>query len=240
MEEKNKLKLKDLVKKPSDIRKKNLKMIIYSKSFVGKSFFATNNPTYKTLVLDLESGTGGLEDRENVDIIPISNVTEFKNVLEMLEKDCPYDLVVVDSFTKYSEMLYAVLTKIYPEKKDSMLLWNTLDLKFRQYYELLLKLDSNVVITALEELYAPEGLPYAIRYPMIKAKKFKEYMPSQADIVAYANVNKDNVRTIYLKPSREYMSKNRFERFFKIDEIKEDDELFSFEKLHKLLLKSFK
>ena len=230
--------LKSLVKKPSDIRKKNMKMIVYAKSFTGKTFFATNNPTYKTLVLDLESGTGGLEDKNNINIIPIEDVTKFKQVLEALEKDCQYDLVVIDSFTKYSEMLYAVLTKIYPEKKDSMLLWNTLDLKFRQYYELLLKLNTNVVTTALEELYAPEGIPYAIRYPMIKAKKFKEYMPSQADIVAYMNIDKDNVRTMYLKPSREYISKNRFERFFKVDEIKQYDELFSFENLHKAILNS--
>ena len=230
--------LKSLVKKPSDIRKKSMKMLLYGKSGLRKTTFATNNPTYKTLVLDLEAGTGGLEDKENIDIIPIEDVTKFKNVLEALKEDCPYDLVVVDSFTKYSEMLYAVLTKIYPEKKDSMLLWNTLDIKFRQYYDLLLKLNANVIIIALEELYAPEGFPYAIRYPMIKAKKFKEYMPSQADIVAYVNVDKDNVRTIYIEPSREYVSKNRFEKFFKIDRIKQDDELFSFENLHKAILSS--
>jgi len=108
------------VMKPKDLVSKNLKALLYGKSGIGKTFLAgsVNN----ALVIDLEKGSASVKNK-NIDVAPVSNAGEFREILEYLKTDTKYETIVIDSLTRYGEMLFVALSKMYPDKKDSMKLW---------------------------------------------------------------------------------------------------------------------
>ena len=106
--------------KPKEMVSKNLKCIIYGQSGIGKSYLAGS--VKNAVVLDLEKGSASVKNKD-IDVIPISNAGEFREALNWA-KEQSYDTIVIDSITRYSEMLFVALSSLYPDKKDSMKLWS--------------------------------------------------------------------------------------------------------------------
>jgi len=100
--------------KPSELISKNIKMLVYGTSSSGKSYFASGADN--ALVLDLEKGMASAQ-REDIDILPVNSAREFKEAIEYAAKS-DYDTIIIDSLTKYSEMLFIAVKEAYPENNE--------------------------------------------------------------------------------------------------------------------------
>ena len=208
--------------KPSELISKNIKMLVYGTSSSGKSYFASGADN--ALVLDLEKGMASAQ-REDIDILPVNSAREFKEAIEYAAKS-DYDTIIIDSLTKYSEMLFIAVKEAYPDPKQSMLMWMNFDAAIRSRVTEILAIDKHIIFTALvEDVVTEDG--WTQRYPMLKAKKFKMMVTSYFDLVLYIDVE-DNERKIHLRPGSDYVAKNRLANKVDLpDVIGESDKLFN-------------
>jgi len=212
--------------KPKDLVAKNLKALIYGKSGIGKTYLAGS--VKDALVLDLEKGSASVKNKD-IDVVPIANAKEFKEVLEYLKTDTKYKTIVVDSITRYAEMLYVALTKLYPDKKDSMKLWGDFDVVSRQRLEDLLQIEKNIIVTALEEDVNDGG--FLRKYPMYKASKFKMMIPSYFDLVSHLVIDEQGNRMMINEPTQDAIGKNRLVGFGIPNVISSNEELYDMQKI---------
>jgi phage nucleotide-binding protein len=211
--------------KPKDLIRKNVKCLIYGKSGTGKTYFSTGGGS-KTLVLDLEGGSTSAQS--DVDVIRITSPKEFKEAIEYAKNESKHENLVIDSLTRYSEMLYVAVKNHFTDPKKSMQMWMHFDYILRERNEEIWSINKHVIMIALEELHEAE-LGTFISFPSVKAKKFKDLLPSYPDLVLYATVQ-DKKRKIVSAPLDSATTKNRLPNYVP-DIIEEDSELFNFYKL---------
>ena len=211
--------------KPKDLISKNLKTLIYAPSGSGKTYLSTS--VDNAVVLDLESGTASASNK-NIDVITISNAGEFKKALDWVKAQ-KYSTVVIDSLTRYGEMLYVALTQLYPDKKDSMLLWSQFDTVSRQRLEDILSINKNIVVTMLEENANDGGV--LKKFPMYKANKFKMMIPSYFDLVGHIVTDENSERLLITEPTDDAVGKNRLVSFNIPTVIKQQDELYNLQNI---------
>jgi len=211
--------------KPKDLISKNLKILLYGESGKGKSYLAGS--VENAIVLDLEKGSASVKNKD-IDVIPVDNAKVFKEALEWV-KNQPYDTVVIDSITRYGEMLYIALTQVYPDKKDSMLLWNQFDILSRQRLEAILSINKNIVVTMLEE-NANDGGSLK-KFPMYRANKFKMMIPSYFDLVSHIVIDENGERLLISEPTDDAVGKNRLIEFGIPTVIKQENELYDLQNI---------
>lgn len=211
--------------KPKDLVSKNLKALIYGQSGIGKTYLSTS--INNAIVLDLEKGSASASNKD-IDVIPIENAKEFKEALEWV-KEQPYETIIIDSITRYSEMLFVALSRLYPDKKDNIRLWGDFDLVSRQRLEDILALNKNIIVTSLEEQVNDAGI--LLKHPMYKANKFKVMIPSYFDFVGHLVTDESGKRVLVSEPTDDAIGKNRLVEFGIPTVIKEDDELYSFDRI---------
>jgi len=208
------------IMKPKDLVRKNLKILLYANSGSGKTYLAGS--VKNGIVLDLEKGTVSVKNKD-IDIAPISNAVEFKQAIDEV-KQTDYETVVIDSLTRYGEMLFVALSERYPEKRDSMNLWGDFDKISRQRIEDILSINKNIVVTCLEEQVSDGGV--LIKHPMYKANKFKFMLPSYFDLVGRIIKDENDKRQLVLEPTSDAIGKNRLVDFGIPNRISEDDKLY--------------
>ena len=211
--------------KSKDLISKNLKILLYGESGKGKSYLAGS--VKNAIVLDLEKGSASVKNKD-IDVIPVDNAKMFKETLEWV-KNQSYDTVVIDSLTRYGEMLYVALTQVYPDKKDSMLLWNQFDILSRQRLESILSINKNIVVTMLEE-NANDGGSLK-KFPMYRANKFKIMIPSYFDLVGHIVIDENGERLLITEPTEDAVGKNRLIEFGIPTVIKQEDELYDLQNI---------
>jgi len=211
--------------KPKDLVSKNLKILIYGPSGMGKTYLAGS--VDNAVVLDLEKGSASVKNKD-IDVIPISDASEFKKAIEWV-KTQNYKTVVIDSITRYSEMLFVALSKIYPDKRDSMKLWSDFDIYSRQRVEDILGINKNIVVTALEEQVNDGGM--LKKHPMYKANKFKMMLPSYFDMVTHLVKDNEGHRFMISEPTEDAIGKNRLVDFGIPNVIRDDEEFYDLQKI---------
>jgi phage nucleotide-binding protein len=217
------------IQKPKDLASTNLKALIYGPSGKGKTYLAGS--VENALVLDLEKGSASVKNKD-LDVIAIENAGMFKEVLKWVKESqeaSKYETIVIDSLTRYGEMLFVALSMLYPDKKDSMKLWGDFDVVSRQRLEDILSINKNIIITALEEQVSDGGI--LIKHPMYKANKFKMMIPSYFDFVGHLVSDNDGKRILISEPTSDAVGKNRLIDFGISTIINEDDELYNFQKI---------
>lgn len=81
-------------------RKKTLNVMIYGEPGVGKTTFASTAPR-PMLWLEAEGGTHSIADTEGIDIVKVSGLDSYREVLSFLyENPDKYKTVVIDSLTE--------------------------------------------------------------------------------------------------------------------------------------------
>jgi len=197
----------DIVK-PKDIVTKNIKMLIYGQSGSGKTKFATNvKDGGKTLLIDLEKGSASAYNK-NIDSVIVNSAVEYKVVLEELQTDTKYDTIIVDSYTKYAEMLYDTLKTADPSRQNGQAVWGDYSFRITSNTLNLLSLKKNIIITALDDRVLFED--YKISFPLVAGQKFKISLPKEFDIVGYLTEDKHGNRILRTDKTNEHMGKDRF------------------------------
>lgn len=137
-------------------RPQYVKMMVYGESGVGKTTFAASAPR-PMLWLDAEGGTASIDDAEGIDVMAVSTLEDFRNVVLYLhENPTKYKTVVVDSF---SEAQVSVMKQIMKavvkadQSRDEFLPqfaeWGRLTGVMREVARALRDLPAHLVITAL-------------------------------------------------------------------------------------------
>ena len=105
--------------KPKELINDNATCLIYGIPGMGKTTLLGMLPG-KTLIIDIDKGTRVLSDRDNVDIVRVSEnlPQEIDNILKDLQKKCDYQNVAVDSL---SELERGLLTYYGKQGKNDNL-----------------------------------------------------------------------------------------------------------------------
>jgi hypothetical protein len=209
--------------KAGDTANKQIKLLLWGASGCGKTRFSTGFDD--GFVIDYESGTASAANKD-ITVYNAKTARNFTEAIEhMIENESEYSTVIVDSLTVYGEKLFLALKQMYPEKKDGMNLWSDFDYHLRQKHDELLNLNQDIITITLEENIIENMV--AKKFLMLKAKKFKETIPAQYDLVGYIGFNDEGKRFIDFKGTDERIGKNRYSDIGLPDLITEDDELFS-------------
>ena len=212
--------------KPKDLVSKNAKILIYGQSGIGKSYLAGS--AENAIMLDLEKGSASVKNKD-IDVIEISDAKEFKKAIVWAREQDKYKTIIIDSLTRYSEMLFLVLKKMYPDKKDGLNLWGDFDVASRSRIEEILSIPKNIIVTLLEEPVNDGGI--LRKYPMYKANKFKMMLPSYFDLVSHLVVNDEGKRLMVNEPTNDSIGKNRFSSYGIPNIITESEELYDINKI---------
>ena len=137
-------------------RNKTANILVYGSPGVGKTTFAATAPR-PILWLEAEGGTNSIADPKGIDIVRMSGLESYREVLKYLHsKDGHYKTVVIDSI---SETAAAILSEIMREvSKQDMTRdefapqfseWGKLTGVMRAILRSYRDLDTNVIFTAL-------------------------------------------------------------------------------------------
>jgi len=211
--------------KPKQLASKNLKVLLYGQSGVGKTYLAGS--CENAVILDLEKGSSSAKNKD-IDVITIDDAKMFREAIEWA-KTQSYETIIIDSFTRYSEMLFVALSQLYPDKRDSMKLWSDFDTVSRQRLEDILSIEKNIVLTMLEENVVDGGS--LKKFPMYKANKFKMMIPSYFDLVSHLVIDAESNRIMVNEPTDDAVGKNRLVDFGIPNVINANDDLYSIQSI---------
>ena len=203
--------------KASEIQRQlTVNMLIYGPPGVGKTTFASTAP--KPLIIDLENGSLALLGRE-VDIAQVDTLADAREAIKYALEN-GYQTVVIDSITRYAELLLDEILK--ENKRDTARIqdWGEVVKRIKKLIWTLQGKNINTIFIALEtEEKDEESL---LKRPAVPGQ-LKVAIPAIVDIVGYMRVLKDGSRVVSVKPSAKWYAKDRSGKL--PDEVKPD---FSF------------
>lgn len=186
--------------------------VIYGKSGTGKTTLASTFPKSKErplYILDvLENGTGsiGLDDRENVIVVPIESFEEVDQVLTDFENGYTFDedgnkipvhpgTIVLDSATQLEYLMKKFLMSAEKKDKMNLNLWgqvkNTHDMLWNAAKYLSRKLDCYFVTITHEKDDKDEDNPAFNKVVPSLAKGGTESLTAKASFIWYTTIETD-------------------------------------------------
>lgn len=183
--------------------------VIYGKSGTGKTTLASTFPKSKErplYILDvLENGTGsiGLEDRENVIVVPIESFEEVDQVLTDFENGYTFDgdgnkipvhpgTIVIDSATQLEYLMKKYLMSAEKKDKMNLNLWgqvkNSHDMLWNASKYLSRKLDCYFVTITHEKDDKDEDNPSFNKVVPSLAKGGTESLTAKASFIWYTTI----------------------------------------------------
>ena len=188
-------------------------MLIYGDPGVGKTTFASTAP--KPLIIDLENGSLALAGKD-VEIAQVDTLADAREAIKYaLEQG--YQTVVIDSITRYAELLLEEILK--ENKRDTARIqdWGEVVKRIKKLIWTLQGKNINTIFIALETEDKDEDL--LIKRPAVPGQ-LKVAIPAIVDIVGYLRVRKGGERVISVKPSPKWYAKDRSGKL--PDEVKPD------------------
>jgi len=200
--------------KASEIQRQlTVNMLVYGPPGVGKTTFASTAP--KPLIIDLENGSLALLGRE-VDIAQVDTLQDARDAIKFALEN-GYQTVVIDSITRYAELLLDEILK--ENKRDTARIqdWGEVVKRIKKLIWTLQGKNINTIFIALEtEEKDEESL---LKRPAVPGQ-LKVAIPAIVDIVGYMRVLKDGSRVVSVKPSAKWYAKDRSGKL--TDEVKPD------------------
>ncbi len=189
--------------KASDLKQNMaLNILIYGAPGSGKTTFAATAD--KPLIIDLEKGVLSIADFD-VDIVQCENLKEAKEAIEYaLDND--YKTVVIDSLTRYSELLLEDILNERKREKAQIQDWGDVVSRIKKLIWELQNRNINTIFICLETESSDEE--NIIRRPNLPGQ-LKQAIPAIVDIVGYLQVKANGERVLCVNPTSKYYAKDR-------------------------------
>lgn len=199
--------------------------LLYGPPGMGKTTLLGQLPG-KTLIVDVDRGTSVLQGKANIDVVRLDeSLSDLPKVLEMLEKNNPYDNVCIDSL---SELEKAMLTVYGREGKNDGAPeqghYLKVQFKIADYCRRFRALSGNTIFTAWEmqkEIIAQDGSKYTQARPMLGDKSV-DLICGLCDVVGRIVIStKDGERYVWFEASQTVVAKDRLRkrRYCKFEEV---------------------
>ena len=161
---------------------------IVGSSGTGKSTSLRNLPLNETIIIDLERKGFPFKEAKNFQTITATILPEIKQAIETATKNA--DIVVIESFTKYCEILIDVAQKQY----KGFDIWNYYNKKIRDTLESLKNEKATVVVTAIDEIVKimqPTGGEYNTRRIKVQGKVHEGCIEKEFLLVLFTEVRRE-------------------------------------------------
>jgi hypothetical protein len=161
---------------------------IVGSSGTGKSTSLRNLPLNETIIIDLERKGFPFKEAKNFQTITATILPEIKQAIETATKNA--NIVVIESFTKYCEILIDVAQKQY----KGFDIWNYYNKKIRDTLESLKNEKATVVVTAIDEIVKimqPTGGEYNTRRIKVQGKVHEGCIEKEFLLVLFTEVRRE-------------------------------------------------
>ena len=161
---------------------------IVGSSGTGKSTSLRNLPLKETIIIDLERKGFPFKEAKNFQTITATILPEIKQAIETATKNA--DIVVIESFTKYCEILIDVAQKMY----KGFDIWNYYNKQIRNTLESLKNEKATVVVTAIDEIVKimqPTGGEYNTRRIKVQGKVHEGCIEKEFLLVLFTEVRRE-------------------------------------------------
>ena len=161
---------------------------IVGSSGTGKSTSLRNLPLKDTIIIDLERKGFPFKEAKNFQTITATMLPEIEKAIETATKNA--DIVVIESFTKYCEILIDVAQKQY----KGFDIWNYYNKQIRNTLESLKNEKATVVVTAIDEIVKimqPTGGEYNTRRIKVQGKVHEGCIEKEFLLVLFTEVRRE-------------------------------------------------
>lgn len=209
------------IQSTKDFGANRLKLLIFADSGHGKTTLA--GTLKDTLVISAESGLQSISDKE-IDVIDITlndkgeviprperdlRMLEVYNYLQTPEAIKKYKNIFIDSLSEINDNLIEKYQALYPEQKDSFVMWNNVTKSMNALIRAFRDLPFyNVIFTALEAQDKDENGRY-FKGPLMKPKSFAEDVPKFFDYVWYMVKKEHEAPKLLTQPTETIRAKSR-------------------------------
>lgn len=181
-----------------------LNMLVYGQPGAGKTTFAATAP--KPLIIDIEGGCISIMDTE-ADIIQAKTIDDIRESINLaVEKG--YKTVVIDSLTRYSDVLMAEILENDDKSNGQPKIanWGELIQRIKKMTWFLQDKNINVIFTAHEKEATEEDS--TIKRPNLPGQ-LASVIPGIVDATGYLAINNNGERELNLIPTSKYYAKVR-------------------------------
>ena len=200
-----------LIKQPHELFTDSAKLtgLIYGQPGAGKTSVALSSP--QPLLIDFDNGALRVEKQYRV---PTLQITNYNNLLQILEKDNlhylnNYKTIVIDTLGKMIDSMSDYLIEKDPKLKQfdgtlSMRGWGSIKKEFQKLLKNLLNTNKSIIFTAHEK--EEKVGDQIIKRPDIPGSSCKDIV-KDLDFMGYMSINGGR-RTIDLNPNEAFYAKN--------------------------------
>lgn len=222
-----------------------LKLLIFGDSGHGKTTLA--GTLKDTLIISAESGLQSISDKD-IDVIDITlndkgeviprqdrdlRMLEVYNFLQTPEAIKKYKNIFIDSLSEINDNLIEKYQLLYPEQKDSFVMWNSVSKSMNALIRAFRDLPHyNVIFTALEAQDKDENGRF-FKGPLMKPKSFAEDVPKFFDYVWFIFKKENELPKILTQPTETIRAKSRITKDIELLQWEEADLTMLLNKLTK-------
>lgn len=215
------------IQNTKDTASSTIKALIYGASGSGKTYLASTI-NRKTLIISAESGLLSLKGKDisvidltlddEGNLLPrekrINRLNEVYNWLLTEEAMKQFECIYLDSLTEINLNLLEGLAVIFPDRKDSLVMYGELSKKMRTIITKFRDLPHySVVFTALEETEKDDN---GFRFQTVQlVGSFAARIPGYFDEVFYLFVDKDSNRSLITNKNDRVIAKDRSGKLLK-------------------------
>jgi len=204
----------------SDIKDKKKVILLYGSPGTGKTT-AIGKLKGKTLIIDVDEGAYVLDKKnKNIEIWTLEkDLSDLKNVFEDLEKKCPYDNICLDSISTLEKKMLTLYGRSgRNDGAPEMLHYSRTGFKLADYFNRLIDLPANIIITAWErkeEIIKKNGTKFNRVMPLLSGKT-PEYIMGICGLVGHVEISEKEEtageRYIRLDKTEEIDAKDRYDK----------------------------
>lgn len=213
------------IKNTTTILNERITCFVYGPSGIGKTTLAGTLPG-KTIIISSESGLLSLggKDIDYYDIgddakTPTDKLDNLRKAFASLKEETAYQNVFVDSLSEISQIVVSHFKTLYPDKKESMLLWGAYNDLIRTFIKSLRDLRPyNVIITCLDKVDKDE-LGRRYRTPDMAGSIAHQVTQYFDEVFYYTSIEdeKERKRVLFTSSSDNLIAKDRSGKLEKLE-----------------------